>query len=75
PNLGPDYQNAFDAIFPDLAKKYDVVLYPFFLDGVAGQPGMQLEDGLHPSVEGVDQIVERILPTVEKVIAAVPGDS
>ena len=75
PNLGPDYQNAFDAIFPDLAKKYDVVLYPFFLDGVAGQPGMQLEDGLHPSARGVDQMVERILPTVEKVIAAVPGDS
>lgn len=75
PNLGPDYQNAFDAIFPDLAKKYEVVLYPFFLDGVAGQPGMQLEDGLHPSVEGVDQMVERILPTVEKAIAAVSGDS
>ncbi|RUY17051.1 arylesterase, partial [Mesorhizobium sp. M7A.F.Ca.US.005.03.2.1] len=75
PNLGPDYQSAFDAIFPDLAKKYDVALYPFFLDGVAGQPGMQLEDGLHPSARGVDQMVERILPAVEKVIAAVPGDS
>jgi acyl-CoA thioesterase-1 len=75
PNLGADYQNAFDAIFPDLARKYDIALYPFFLDGVAGQPGMQLEDGLHPSARGVDQIVERILPTVEKAIAAVPGDS
>jgi acyl-CoA thioesterase-1 len=73
PNLGPDYQNAFDAIFPDLAKKYDLALYPFFLDGVAGQPGMQLEDGLHPNAQGVDQMVERILPTVEKAIAAVPG--
>ena len=75
PNLGPDYQNAFDAIFPDLAKKYSVPLYPFFLDGVAGQPGMQLEDGLHPSVQGVGQIVERILPTVEKAIAAAMGGS
>ena len=75
PNLGPDYQNAFDAIFPDLAGKYDVELYPFFLDGVAGQPGMQLEDGLHPNAQGVDQMVERILPTVEKAIAAVPGGS
>jgi acyl-CoA thioesterase-1 len=75
PNLGADYQNAFDAIFPDLAKKYDVALYPFFLDGVAGQPGMQLEDGLHPSPQGVDQMVERILPTVEKAIAAAPGGS
>lgn len=52
PNLGADYQTAFDAIFPELAKKYDVALYPFFLDGVAGQPGMQLEDGLHPSAKG-----------------------
>jgi acyl-CoA thioesterase-1 len=75
PNLGADYQNAFDAIFPDLAKKYDVALYPFFLDGVAGQPGLQLEDGLHPNAQGVDQMVERILPTVEKAIAAVPGGS
>ncbi|MGX5831475.1 arylesterase [Mesorhizobium sp. 43Arga] len=73
PNLGADYQSAFDAIFPELAKKYDVALYPFFLDGVAGQPGMQLEDGLHPSAKGVDLMVERILPTVEKAIAAVPG--
>jgi acyl-CoA thioesterase-1 len=73
PNLGADYQNAFDAIFPDLAGKYDAVLYPFFLDGVAGQPGLQLEDGLHPNARGVDLMVERILPTVEKAIAAVPG--
>ena len=73
PNLGADYQTAFVAIFPELAKKYDVPLYPFFLDGVAGQPGMQLEDGLHPSAKGVDLMVERILPTVEKAIAAVPG--
>jgi acyl-CoA thioesterase I len=75
PNLGPDYQNAFDAIFPDLASKYGVALYPFFLDGVAGQPGMQLEDGLHPNAQGVDQMVKRILPTVEKAIAAVPDGS
>ncbi|RUX97188.1 MULTISPECIES: arylesterase [Mesorhizobium] len=73
PNLGADYQNAFDAIFPDLAGKYGVALYPFFLDGVAGQPGMRLEDGLHPNARGVDQMVERILPTVEKAILAVPG--
>lgn len=73
PNLGPDYQTAFDAIFPQLAKKYDVALYPFFLDGVVGEPGMQLDDGLHPSAKGVDQMVGRILPTVEKAIAAVPG--
>lgn len=73
PNLGADYQNAFDAIFPHLAGKYDVSLYPFFLDGVADQPGLQLEDGMHPNARGVDRMVERILPTVEKAIAAVPG--
>lgn len=75
PNLGADYQNAFDAIFPHLAGKYDVSLYPFFLDGVAGQPGLRLEDGMHPNAQGVDKMVERILPTVEKAIAAVPGGS
>jgi len=50
-----------------------VPLYPFFLDGVAGESGFQLEDGLHPNAKGVDRMVERILPTVEKAIAAVEG--
>ncbi|MBZ9998256.1 arylesterase [Mesorhizobium sp. BH1-1-4] len=75
PNLGADYQNAFDAVFPELAAKYGVTLYPFFLDGVAGQPGLQLEDGLHPNAKGVDLMVERVLPTVERTIAAAPGGS
>ena len=75
PNLGPDYQHAFDAIFPGLAEKHGVTLYPFFLDGVAGQPALQLEDGMHPNAQGVDQMVERILPTVEKAIASVQGGS
>ncbi|MEI9410989.1 arylesterase [Mesorhizobium salmacidum] len=75
PNLGADYESAFDAVFPELAAKYGVTLYPFFLDGVAGQSSLQLGDGLHPNARGVDQMVERILPTVEKAIAAAPGDS
>ncbi|MCA0028995.1 MULTISPECIES: arylesterase [unclassified Mesorhizobium] len=75
PNLGADYQNAFDVIFPELAAKYGVTLYPFFLDGVAGQSALQLEDGLHPNAKGVAQMVERILPAVEKAIAAAPGGS
>lgn len=75
PNLGPDYQKAFDAIFPGLAEKYGATLYPFFLDGVAGQPALQLEDGMHPNPQGVDQMVERILPTVEKAIASAQGGS
>ncbi|CCV04382.1 multifunctional acyl-CoA thioesterase I and protease I and lysophospholipase L1 [Mesorhizobium metallidurans STM 2683] len=75
PNLGADYQNSFDAIFPKLAEKYGVPLYPFFLDGVAGEPAFQLDDGLHPNARGVDRMVERILPTVEKAIATVQGAS
>lgn len=75
PNLGADYQNGFDAIFPKLAEKYGVPLYPFFLDGVAGEPALQLEDGLHPNAKGIDRLVERILPDVEKAIAVVKGNS
>jgi acyl-CoA thioesterase-1 len=73
PSLGADYKNAFDAIFPELARKYAVALYPFFLDGVAGQPGLRLDDGMHPNARGIDRMVESILPTVEKAIAAAPG--
>ncbi|RUW28379.1 MULTISPECIES: arylesterase [unclassified Mesorhizobium] len=75
PNLGAEYQKAFDAIYPKLTAKYDVPLYPFFLDGVAGHPDLQLDDGLHPNPRGVDVIVERILPAVEKAIAANGGAS
>jgi acyl-CoA thioesterase-1 len=65
-NLGADYQKQFEAIYTDLAKRYDLVLYPFFLDGVSGgKPNLALPDGLHPSAEGVRLIVERILPSVE----------
>ncbi|MEZ2331626.1 arylesterase [Mesorhizobium sp. RCC_202] len=75
PNLGADYQKAFDAIYPKLAVKYGIPLYPFFLDGVAGHPDLQLEDGLHPNPRGVDVMVERILPFVEKAIADNKGAS
>ncbi|WP_378946796.1 arylesterase [Mesorhizobium sp. ANAO-SY3R2] len=69
PNLGADYQAAFDGIYPRLAEKYGIPLYPFFLDGVAADPQLLLEDGMHPSAAGVERMVERALPTVEKVIA------
>ncbi|WP_294534146.1 arylesterase [uncultured Rhodoblastus sp.] len=64
PNLGPEYAAKFDAIYPDLAKKYDAAFYPFFLDGVAGRPERQLPDGMHPNREGVAIIVAGILPEV-----------
>jgi acyl-CoA thioesterase-1 len=69
PNLGADYAHAFDAIFPDLAKTYGVVFYPFFLDGVAADPKLNQHDGLHPTAAGVDVIVAKILPQVEELLA------
>jgi acyl-CoA thioesterase-1 len=71
PNLGPEYQRKFDAIYPELAAKYGVKLYPFFLDGVAGDPKLNQKDGLHPTRAGVDIIVARALPAVEGVLRGV----
>lgn len=68
PNLGDDFAKAFNGIYPELAEKHDVMLYPFFLDGVAADPNLNLEDGIHPTAEGIDVIVARILPTVERFI-------
>lgn len=75
PNLGPDYADAFNSIFPRLAEKYSVQLYPFFLDGVAADRQFLLEDGMHPNAAGIDRMVERLLPTVEKLLAAKADDS
>ncbi|MDJ1159760.1 arylesterase [Chelatococcus sp. SYSU_G07232] len=70
PNLGTEYQTRFDAIFPTIAQKHGLVFYPFFLDGVAGDPSLNLADGMHPTAEGVKRIVERMLPTVERFLAS-----
>ena len=70
-NLGEDYAARFDPIFPELAKKHDVLLYPFFLDGVATLTKLNLPDGVHPTAAGIDIIVARILPKVEELIARV----
>ncbi len=64
PNLGREYADAFNEIFPQLAKKHKVPLYPFFLDGVAARPDLNLSDGIHPNEEGIKVIVDRILPYV-----------
>jgi len=71
PNLGADYGASFERIYPDLAAKYDALLYPFFLDGVAANLGLMQRDGLHPVAAGVDVIVARILPKVEQLVARV----
>ena len=70
-NLGPEYIDAFDAIFPALAKKHKILLYPFFLDGVAADLKLNQADGIHPNEAGTQIIVTRMLPYVEKLIAQV----
>jgi acyl-CoA thioesterase-1 len=67
-NWGPEYQKAFDAIYPELAAKYGVPLYPFFLDGVALDPELNQADGMHPNIKGVHIVVDRIAPYVERLI-------
>lgn len=70
PNLGEDYAAAFDAIYPDLAERYEVLLYPFFLEGVAADRRLNQSDGMHPNEAGVSAIVERMVEPVEALIAA-----
>ncbi|MET4197628.1 arylesterase [Bradyrhizobium sp. LA6.12] len=65
PNYGAEYAARFNSIYPDLAKKFDVPLYPFFLDGVAADAKLNQADGIHPTAAGVDIIVNNIMPTVE----------
>jgi acyl-CoA thioesterase I len=71
PNLGPDYGRDFETIYSDLAARYDLLLYPFFLDGVAAEAKLNQGDGLHPTAAGVDAIVAGILPQAEALVARV----
>lgn len=70
PNIGADYARAFNRIYPELAVKHNVALYPFFLDGVAMDPRLNQPDGIHPNRQGVAVMVERILPYLLPLIAA-----
>ena len=72
PNNGPEYGRTFNGMFKRLAEKHAVPLYPFFLDGVAGNPRLNLPDGIHPTVAGVEEIVRRITPIVTETIAKLP---
>jgi acyl-CoA thioesterase-1 len=71
PNLGADYARRFDSIYPEIAQKHGLVLYPFFLDGVAGDRRLNQPDGLHPTAKGIEVIVARILPSVETFLARI----
>ena len=70
-NMGSDYANAFDAVYPALAQKYKVLFFPFFLEGVAADPKLNQGDGIHPNEKGSQIIVRNILPYVEKLIGQV----
>lgn len=68
PNMGADYSGRFNPVFPQLAERYDVSFYPFFLDGVAGDPALNQGDGMHPTGAGNTIIVKRILPYVKQAL-------
>jgi acyl-CoA thioesterase-1 len=68
PNMGSEYAQAFDQIFPDLASRYKTGYYPFFLEGVAADPTLNQDDYIHPNAEGVKVIVGNMLPYVTEFI-------
>jgi len=72
PNLGPDYGNAFSAVFGRLGRRPGLLYDPFFLEGVASVPALNQADRIHPNAEGVRHIVARLSPMVEKLLAEVP---
>lgn len=72
-NMGESYVARFDSIYPELADKHGTVFYPFFLKGVAQQPALNQDDGIHPNAKGVRVIVETMLPKVEQLLARVGG--
>lgn len=67
-NLGAEFTDAFEALYPELAAEKDVLLVPFFLEGVAADPGLNLEDGIHPNAEGYQIVVDTLFPRVVKAI-------
>ncbi|MXO49992.1 arylesterase [Erythrobacter gaetbuli] len=69
PNYGPEYQQAFDALYPELAKQYGATLIPFWLEMIYQDPSLFQDDRIHPTNEGIDKLVAA---TVEEVEAAIP---
>lgn len=69
PNLGRDYQQAFADVYVRVLQHHPVIFYPFFLDGVAADRGLNQADGIHPTTQGVRVIVDNILPYVERMLA------
>ncbi|WP_062226897.1 arylesterase [Aureimonas frigidaquae] len=69
PNMGPAFAESYNPIFPEIAREQGVAFYPFFLDGVAGVTRLNQADYMHPTKEGIAEIVQRMLPQVEEVLA------
>ena len=68
PNMGPEFEQEFNAIFPELAEKYGAELYPFYLEGVAANPDLNLQDGIHPNEEGIIIMVNNAGPFILDLI-------
>ena len=68
PNYGKQYREDFSAIFPALAKKHKVLLMPFLLDGVAGEPKLNQSDGIHPNEAGHKIIAEKMWPYLKQLL-------
>ena len=68
PNLGVEYAQGFEAIYAELAAKYDVLLYPFFLEGIATDAKLNQRDGVHPTAAGIDKVVAGVLPKAEELV-------
>ena len=74
PNLGVPYVQGFEAIYPDLAAKYDLVFYPFFLDGIAGEARFNQRDGLHPTAEGHRRVAANVQAPLELLLAEIEAE-
>ena len=72
-NYGPSYSTGFAKIYPALAKELKVPLVPFLLDGVAGRPDLNQEDGIHPTAEGHRRLAENVLPYLREMLGGSPG--
>lgn len=68
PNLGESFVKAYDRMYQEIAKEYDAVYYPFFLDGIVERREYLLDDGLHPNATGISVVVEKIYPFVEQLL-------
>ena len=67
-NYGPDYIRSFEDMYAELSEKYDTLLIPFFLDGVAGRSELNLDDGIHPNREGYEIVARNVLDVIEPVL-------